>query len=279
MASEVEVQPRSILVPVVRSTKPATLVVYNFYPSEGANNNLAFFLRHALHSRPDTHFLLVLSANPCVTIPEQSNLGIIKSPASCYGYCAIYKAIMQLGAVEKYAHFIVLGSWVRGPFMPTWTNECWTDSFTHHLSIPLVHMTGTTHSCNAPDGRFKPHLHPTAWAFKGRSVLEILKPFDHSSTKEAFQELQMSTVMMAHIRGWNVAALAPGWRNYSAADACGPGPKFQPHPYETIFVNTRLSSFLKVLQSTRDLAETTHHLQLATKAAELRGYDSNHVCR
>lgn len=276
-----EIQQRSITTPLARSSRPSTLVIYNYYSSDGANGNLEFFLKHGLHSRPDTHFLLVLSAVPCVPIPEQANLGILILPSSCYGYGAIYEAITYLELAETYDHFIVLGSWVRGPFMPTWTDACWTDSFTRHLSIPQVHMSGTTHSCYDPSGRFRPHLHPTAWAFKGSSVLNILKPFACNSKKEEIsQTLQISNVMMAHIRGWNVAALVPGWRNYSASDKCIAGPSFKPHPYETIFVNSRLSDHLKMMPRTsEDLTQTASYLQLATTASTLRGYDSNVVCR
>jgi len=165
--------------------------------------------------------------------------------------------------------------------MPSWTDACWTDSFTRYLSIPQVFLSGTTHSCSDPSGRFRPHLHPTAWALKRSSILDILQPFVCASKQQEIPPTnQMANVMMAHIRGWNVAALAHGWMNYSASDPCPAGPTFKPHPYETIFVDSRLSEHLKMIPRTsEDLTQSANYLQLASIASDLSGYDSNVVCR
>jgi hypothetical protein len=264
-----------------RSSSPTTLIVYNFYASVGADDNFAFFLEHALHSRSDTHFLIVLSDMPCIPIPRLPNLGVMLAPNSCYGFSAIQDAIERLRQGTIYEQFLILGSWVRGPFMPSWSDECWNDAFTRHLNITQVKMTGTTHSCHDADGKFHPHFHSTVWAFKRDSAPELLKPFSCKSRDMSHSRTeQTSSVQIAHVRGWNVASLDPGWRNYSASDHCGNDWNYKPHPYETIFVNPRLHTYVKYFPSQEeDFKNSIDYVQLSTDAVDLRGYNSQQVCK
>ena len=262
-----------------------TLVVYNYYESEGSIDNLAFFLEHGLHDRQDTHFLFVLSQSPCITFPSAPNIAITYDSNGCYGFGAIKRSMDTFPSVFKYKKFVFLGSWVQGPFMPTWSSACWTDAFTalldeHH------HVSGTTMGCAPNEDGYhnkRPFLHLTAWAALSDALVPLLSHFDcHPQHASDFKRTQVTQYRTLQDRNLGVAVLSSTYE-IDALNMCRYEWPFHAHPYDAIFVNPRLSRTLKEskfvdTQSLKEMREF-HFLKSSTTGTEVPNYDSRKYCR
>jgi hypothetical protein len=233
---------------VISDSPRSTLVVYNYYESEGAVDNLRFFVRHGLHERPDVHFLFVFSSEPCISVPLAPNVAIVHASRGCYGFAAIKSALVRFQLQTTFKKYILTGSWVKGPFMPTWSTDCWTDAFTRLLT-DYYQISGTTYNCIGPGAgyaRARPHLHPTAWAVTQNSLMKILSPFYCPSMHDLGSASdQTSNYQLMKQEGLGATALVSALA-LDPLDHCPSDEwEFYEHPFETIFANPRNSKTLK----------------------------------
>lgn len=261
-----------------------TLVIYNYYHANNSVNNFKFFLAHGLHERQDTHFLFVLSNDPCLDIPVAPNVAIVVDSSGCYGFGAIKSAIDGLTSVEKYEKFIFVGSWVKGPFMPTWSTSCWTDAFTSLLDNQH-HVSGTTLGCATNEDGYankRAFLSLTAWASVRASVVPL---FSHTECRphlkheyKAAQTRQFHTLKEAN---FGVAVLSSSYEN-DPINLCRHEWEFRAHPHETIFVNPRLTGTLKQSKFVNRDVEGDVREYKFLRACEIGmdegGYDSRKFC-
>jgi hypothetical protein len=78
--------------------------------------------------------------------------------------------------------------------------------------------------------------------------------------------------------GWEVKAISPGWPSNPDLD-CTQDWNFKPHPYETIFVNPRLPSYVKYNPQDEDDFKLVQFVDQSTTSMKYRKYDSNAYCR
>lgn len=59
-------------------------------------------------------------------------------------YGEVYKANDQ-ALVKKYKKFINMNASIRGPFMPAWSDQCWTDVFATSVTdkVKVSHFIAT----------------------------------------------------------------------------------------------------------------------------------------
>lgn len=58
--------------------------------------------------------------------------------------------------VKRYSRFILLNASIMGPFMPRWSNQCWSDAYLGKIT-PEVKLVGMTANCRLLK-LFKPHV-------------------------------------------------------------------------------------------------------------------------
>ncbi|GAM90102.1 hypothetical protein ANO11243_081420 [Dothideomycetidae sp. 11243] len=129
-------------------SRPDTLVVYAYYEDDDklGLRNANFFIEHGLHASADFIFILQGEApNLRHSIPNEPNIRVIQRDNTCMdlgAYGEVFRAEPELAT--RYKKFIFLNASVRGPFLPMWSEACWTNAFTSRLSetTKLVSMSG-----------------------------------------------------------------------------------------------------------------------------------------
>lgn len=112
------------------------LILYTYFESDAARVNLGFFLRHALHGAADFIFIFNGDTDAYSLVPvERKNIRVIKRANECYDLGAHAEVLTANNSelVKKYKRFIIMNASVRGPYMPSWSGECWSDTFLNKL--------------------------------------------------------------------------------------------------------------------------------------------------
>ena len=153
------------------------LVLYAFAAADWALPNLRFFLTHSLHA--NANFVFILNGalpDPKASADEQivfspdlridqarelitsytsllsnDNVHVVDRPNTCYDLGA-FGQVLTANSSDLYTthnRFILINASLRGPFVPLWSHDCWTDAYLRPLNtldwmgrqIKLVGMT------------------------------------------------------------------------------------------------------------------------------------------
>lgn len=160
-----------------------------YHDSDDAMANAKFFIDHALHDRADFIFILNGESTLKNRIPVNlPNIRVIDRPNTCYDLGAHGEVLLANNSeiANKYDKFILMNGkcsrilrrrccvWrltchpalqpasVRGPFMPRWSRDCWTDAFTSRVT-DKVKLVGLTMNClDGVESLPRPGLQSTA---------------------------------------------------------------------------------------------------------------------
>jgi hypothetical protein len=127
--------------------RPVILFAYSENPL--ARNNTLFFINHGLHAEADFIFIINGDSDIDKHIPKNlSNIRIIKRENTCFDLGSMGEVLKANNneLVSKYKRFILMNSSIRGPFLPTWSKDCWSDLFLNRLSDE-VKLVGMTFNC------------------------------------------------------------------------------------------------------------------------------------
>lgn len=106
------------------------LVLYAYAESENARDNLKFFVQRGLHAAADFIFIFNGETDASDLVPKNlENIKIVKRENTCYDIGAFGQILAKDGLWMRYKRFITLNASLRGPFVPVWSNDCWTDAF------------------------------------------------------------------------------------------------------------------------------------------------------
>lgn len=123
---------------VLHVTAPDTdrpLVLYAYAHSDNALTNLKFFLERALHARADFVFIFNGESDAAGLVPtELENVRVVTRPNACFDLGAFGDVLAQDNLWLKYKRFITLNASIRGPFVPMWSDDCWTDAFLNRIT-------------------------------------------------------------------------------------------------------------------------------------------------
>lgn len=138
-----------------KSTAPATssnnspaggltdrpLILIAFSETAIARANLKFFIAHGLHDAADFMFIINGESKPenDVTAKDllpkgKANIKYVERPNDCYDLGAYAEVLTKDDLYKKYKHFITLNTSLRGPFMPHWADNCWSDMYLKKLT-------------------------------------------------------------------------------------------------------------------------------------------------
>lgn len=127
---------------IEKSDRP--LVLYAYAESENARSNLEFFLKKGLHGRADFVFIFNGEAPEAVRLipTKRSNIRVVQRDNTCYdigSFGKVLRSQIKIGGEgmngkgvplwHRYKWFITMNASIRGPFLPMWSEECWTDAF------------------------------------------------------------------------------------------------------------------------------------------------------
>jgi hypothetical protein len=153
-----------------------TLVVYVYGKTHGlAEENLAFFIRTAVHHSHDADYYFILQQINNITFNETklpllpSNAHYIQHENKCYDIGTIgWFLSRDIIDRTKYKYFIFLNSSIRGPFIVSYyENIIWYTIFTRRLN-DHIKLVGSTINCEV-----FPHVQSYFWALdvKGLNLL------------------------------------------------------------------------------------------------------------
>ena len=155
------------------STATATaLILYAYSPAAWALPNLQFFLNHGIHASATFIFIIngalvarngFSQSSPAFENSTEANildvLGILepyaekyenimiwKRPNTCYDLGA-YADVLKTNSsalVRSHEKFILINASVRGPFVPFWSQECWSDAY-----LRLIENSKTANATNS----------------------------------------------------------------------------------------------------------------------------------
>ncbi|KAJ6256495.1 hypothetical protein Dda_8357 [Drechslerella dactyloides] len=260
------------------------LVLYAYHETPNARRNALFFIKHGLHGAADFIFILNGATNITDALPsaaEAPNIRVIQRNNTCFDMGA-YGEVLSANdeeLVKRYHHFILLNASIRGPFMPTWSRECWSDAYLSKLT-DKTKLVGMSYNCKANrtmahSAHSKPHVQSMILATDRTGLRSFLPVIKACPTRYSFavdDEIDVSTAVRA--AGYDLFAFMTAFasrRDY--ATTCTHGNVLYEntyyggnlHPYETIFQKANKGAGIDTLQ----------HLTEWTDAA---GYSSWVAC-
>ncbi|KAK6539166.1 hypothetical protein TWF694_009410 [Orbilia ellipsospora] len=221
------------------------LITYVYFETENARENALFFMAHGLHAEAD--FIIILNGETDleVHIPTAPNIQVIHRNNTCFdlGTHAEILTADNKKLMNKYNRFIMMNSSIRGPFLPTWSDECWSDAYLDRVS-DSTKLVGMTMKCNADGGKRK--IMQSMLFATDRIGLQTLLPITNHCFEKFWDAVQAEeyaaqTVLDA---GYDISVLMTSFSsNPDYVHTCTHGEVLgnnwyfgtNLHPYETIF--------------------------------------------
>ncbi|TVY22045.1 hypothetical protein LARI1_G000095 [Lachnellula arida] len=281
------------------------LILYAYSESDTARVNIEFFIRHGLHAAADFVFIINGNTDIAAIIPEGPNIRVVQRENVCYDIGAHAEVLTKDDLYKGYKRFIMLNASIRGPFLPSWSQGCWSDMYLGKVTDE-VKLVGMTANC-VPTF----HVQSMIWAtdttgletllFPSEAVLKAYalnppKPFN--SAKEQLEKLHpqkpgmntcfhdMNSAVTAEIgasslvkaAGYKVDAFMSAYHNMERyEEVCNSSRKgdvlwdkkyfgTNVHPFETLF-----------MKSNREIDEVglARHSEWVAE----RGYSSYDFCK
>lgn len=111
------------------------LIVFVYADTPNARENLRFFVKRGIHTGADFIFIFNgLSDAPDLVPAHLENVKVVQRENTCYDIGAIGEVLAKDNLWMKYKRFITMNASIRGPFVPVWSDDCWTDAFFRKLT-------------------------------------------------------------------------------------------------------------------------------------------------
>ncbi|KAF3919052.1 hypothetical protein ABW21_db0202408 [Orbilia brochopaga] len=249
------------------------LILYAYHETENARRNAMFFIAHGLHAAADFIFILNGETNLTASLPDAPNIRAIQRPNTCFDLGA-YREVLTAddGALmRRYTRFIMMNASIRGPFLPVWSRECWSDVYLDKIT-DTTKLVGMTYNCNPYFGT--PHIQSMLLATDLTGLKSILPILTCADDWLSAVYMESNTTAAITAAGYNVFAMMTAFsshRDYPAVcdngDVLFDGTYFGQtiHPYEMVFQ-----------KANRNVG--TGMLELLTRWTDQAGYSSWEVC-
>ncbi|KAI9837361.1 MAG: hypothetical protein M1819_000436, partial [Sarea resinae] len=130
--------------PAAPAAEKDTLIIYAYHETPNARTNVEFFIRHGLHAGADFVFIVngetdLDTAPATAGLLSQPNIRMVKRANTCFDLGAMAEVLEadDRRLVNGYKRFILMNASIRGPFLPTWSSDCWSDMYLRPLSDVL----------------------------------------------------------------------------------------------------------------------------------------------
>ncbi|KAL2068368.1 hypothetical protein VTL71DRAFT_16466 [Oculimacula yallundae] len=152
------------------SNRPLILYAYADSQDGTALENLKFFIAHGLHAAADFKFIMNGDTKAGSFVPKKDNIQVIKRSNTCYDLGAFAEVLLKDDLYKKYKRFITMNASIRGPFVPYWSEGCWTDMFLNKITDE-VKLVGMTANCWPTF-----HIQSMIWATDIMGIQTLLFP-------------------------------------------------------------------------------------------------------
>ncbi|KAK6344633.1 hypothetical protein TWF718_006591 [Orbilia javanica] len=251
------------------------LITYVYFETPNARENAMFFIKHGLHAQADFIFILNGKTDLSSHIPGAPNVQIIQRNNTCFDLGSHAEVLTANNGtlMKKYNRFIMMNASIRGPFLPTWSKECWSDAYLDRISESNK-LVGMTMRCNADGGKRKV-MQSMLYATDRVGLQTLLPVLNHCFPdfwKAVNAEEHAAQTMLN--AGYNISVLMSSFQSdKDYVNTCRHGEVLGDnwyfgtslHPYETIFQ-----------KANRGIA--ARQLELLTDWHEKSGYSSWEAC-
>ena len=235
------------------------LILYAYYETPDTRPNLQFFVSHALHANAKFVFILNGETDAEVLLPtNESNVYFIKRNNTCFdlgAYAEILKS-NDSALIKQHKRFIMINASIRGPFLPFWSRDCWSDAYLDKLNDE-VKLVGMTMNCR-PD--LPRHVQSMILATDSVGLDTLLTPdgidnCPQDMNQAVWFETRLTSLIKAN--GYTVSVMMAMGNSYEGwVDVCANGDitvtgaydGTNIHPYETMFVKTKRGADPKTLE-------------------------------
>ncbi len=133
------------------SSRP--LITYAYSETPNARENLLYFLEQGLHGAADFIFILNGETDAAALIPRRTNVAVVERPNTCYDLGAHGEVLRNNDLWRRYGRFILLNASIRGPFVPYWSQSCWSDAYLGRVTDKVK----VSQECRPPPPSCSPH--------------------------------------------------------------------------------------------------------------------------
>ncbi|KAK6519936.1 hypothetical protein TWF506_000230 [Arthrobotrys conoides] len=251
------------------------LITYVYFETPNARQNALFFINHGLHAFADFIFIINGPTDISSHLPPAPNIKVIHRNNTCFdlGSHAEVLTANDGELMKKYDRFILMNSSIRGPFLPIWSKECWSDAYLDGIT-ERNKLVGMTMRCNADGGKRKV-MQSMLYATDRTGLQTLLPVLNHcfSTFWDAVKAEEYAAQTMLNA-GYNISVLMASFqssREYARTCTHGEvlGEKWyfgtSLHPYETMFQ-----------KANRGIEE--RQLELLTGWHDQAGYSSWEAC-
>jgi hypothetical protein len=106
------------------------LILYSFFETKNALSNLEFFIKHGLHGGADFVFIMNGETKAHELLPQdRSNIHYVSRPNHCFDLGAHAEVLKTGDLYMKYKRFILMNASIRGPYLPYWSEGCWSERY------------------------------------------------------------------------------------------------------------------------------------------------------
>ena len=202
----------------------STAVIFHYFERNSTyKNNLIYFLAVAVHDPAD--YYIIISGECSVSLPEYPNVTYIKSKNWNNDFGGYIKYINEYFK-SSYEYFIFINSSVRGPFLPSYVEENWTDILVGRLKFD-VHLVGSSINILPESSPYSgmffekynysgpyAHVQTTAYALTNEAI-QYLIDIDFYDVRDELSkndvivsyELRLSQEIIRN--GWNISTILP----------------------------------------------------------------------
>lgn len=235
------------------------LILYAYYETPDTRPNLKFFVSHALHAHAKFLFILNGETNAEDLLPtNESNIHYIKRNNTCFdlgAYAEILKS-NDSALIRQHKRFIMINASLRGPFVPFWSRDCWSNAYLDKLTDE-VKLVGMTMNCR---GDLPRHVQSMILATDSLGLATLLTPggidnCPQDMNQAVYFETKLTSLIKAN--GYTVSVMMAMGNSYEGwVDDCAQGDvtvagaydETNIHPYETMFVKTKRGADPKTLE-------------------------------
>ena len=163
--------------PYRHKTVHKTLIVYVYFEKDQeCIENLMYFLRVGVSQHAHVSYLFVVNGKSTVSFPKFANVEVVVRSNTCFDIGTWGLFVQQ--RKREYAHFVVINTSLRGPFLPYYwdTSVHWSSAFTQFLSNKTK-LVGISVNCPDGVGRKYVHIQSMILAFDV-STMELWSSYD-----------------------------------------------------------------------------------------------------
>jgi hypothetical protein len=235
------------------------LILYAYYETADTRPNLQFFISHALHAKAKFVFIFNGETDAQLLLPtNRSNIHYVKRNNTCFDLGAYAEVLKSNGSmlIRQHKRFIMMNASLRGPFVPFWSRDCWSDAYLAKLG-DHVKLVGMTMNCR---GDLPRHVQSMILATDSLGLATLLTPDGiDNCPQDMSQAVALETRLTSLIKanGYTVSVMMAMGNSYEGwVDVCANGDVTVPgaydgtniHPYDTMFVKTKRGADPKILE-------------------------------